>query len=404
MAESVIGSRQMPPFDIMSMILEGPKGYFGRRGTTMDQLWLADQEQKLRGQFAGQLLGTPQYGAAMDNPLDRRAQFGLWAAMQGGPESIANTGNTMLQQAFQAAYGHNQAAFEDSLALGRLKVQNEYALGQTKFSTDEQLRFEQGKLDIANRNTQNQLGMIFGANGDGAPVIDEQRKNASYDILAKQLGLQDRPAGMSVGQNLSGDFAWVPTLGSDQWRKAMDDLSPIQEISNAVTRLQQMDAEGYDSGQAQNAIATIQDQLRIMNKSGALDEGSMRQMSKYATDYGRYIGYGPGNFGLAQEKLRALQLQMDRKAKDWERKWLLSPDDIRIGDPYNTPALSIVQPSEESADTEIPTLAPPGKVGAGGSTTDLSIYGSEAPAKPRSGERAKRQVEELKKKFPRAKF
>lgn len=393
MAENVIGSREMPPFDILSMILQGPRGYFGRRGQLSDQLWLADQEQKLRGDFAGRLMQSPAYNAAMDNPLDRRANFGLWAAMQGGPESIANTGNTMLQQAFQAAYGHNQAAFEDELARGRIS-----------FTTDEALRLEQGKLDIANRNMANQLGMIFGPTGDGAPLIDQQRKDAIYDITANSMGLQKRPDGMSVGQDSQGNFAWVPTLGSDQWRKMMDEFSPVQEISNAVTRLQQMDEEGYDSGAARNLVATIQDQLRIMNKTGTLDAGSLEQLGKYVTDYNRYIGYGPGNFGLAQEQLRALQLQMARKAKDVERRWLVSPDDPRVGDPYATPAIQIPPPPDSSPDAAVPPPAPAGKVGAAGSLPPLLPDVSPAGTPEEQHERYRRRREELKKKFPKAKL
>lgn len=341
MAE-LLGARESPPFNLMQMIMEGPKGYFGRRGQLSDQLWLADQEQRLSGRFAQSLLDSPAFDTAIANPYDRRAQFGLWAVTQGGPANIAQQGANWLQTAFANAYDRE----------GRI-LQNDLDSGRIRLSTDEQIRFEQFKIDAANRQFQQQLQMVLGTDENGQLAIQTQRQqDMAYDILAKTTGIQPRPDGMSVS-NVGGNFAFVPSLGSDQWRKSMEELTPMQAITGAIGDLTKMDQASYDTGRAKVLTTEIMLQLKNMYQTGTLDQQTAEVMSNMVQEYSRLTGYGMGDFGMAMEKLRGLQIQIDKRVGDWKRKWLLDPSDPRIGDPYRSGSQLPARP-KGSADEAMP--------------------------------------------------
>src|SRR5215510_1919383 len=105
MPDSLIGRTELPPVSILQMILEGPRGYFGRRGQMEDAQWLADQQRQQTGQFAQNVIASPAYKQAMTDPYNRMAQGPLWAMMQGGPGTMPQQGANWMQTAIAGAYG-----------------------------------------------------------------------------------------------------------------------------------------------------------------------------------------------------------------------------------------------------------------------------------------------------------
>lgn len=401
---TLLGARETPPFDILQMILEGPRGYFGRRGQESDALWMADQEQKRRGMFAEGLLQTPQYNAAMDNPYDRRAQFGLWGAMQGGPEATANTGNALLSQSLGAIYGREQTSFEDQLAKSRITL-----------GTDEAIRLENAKVDIENKQLQKQWDMVFGTDPTtGQTNLQSQlQKDGVYSLLASKHLLPPLPEGYSVTQGPDGQFAFTPTPGTAKWVEAMDALKPVQTIGGATDQLLAMmtgkDAQGqtvqYNAGQAQQLIQIIQDAIRKGQGFGSLDAGTAEALKNYIPQVGSVVSWTPGTdaWFTGMEKLRGLQLQSKKMIADWQRTYLIDPKSQNVGDPYAYKGEDRPPVPDRSADTAIPAPEKPGSVGAGGRVStwfegDTELDRSEIDA------RLKRERDALRKKFPKARI
>ena len=329
MAESLTGQYQMPAISILDMILSGPKPYFARRGQMSDDVWMKNQEMAMRGQFAQGLLDRPEFNAAMDNPYDRRANFGLWATTQGGPESIANQGANWLQTSLQAIYGREGETFADALAKSR-----------TRYSTDEALRLERGKLDIANQQMTTLLNSILqrdpqtGQTGVQTPV----QRDAAWNLLAKNGLVPAAPEGYSVTTNPDGQMTFQPTIGTKAWQDSMKALSPLQAMHSSVAELQAMfDGQAtFDTGRAQQLIQMTQDMIRKGLEMGSLDAGTAAAMEKYLPQISSMAKYQPGSgyWLTGREKLRGLSIDVERKLGDWSRTYQIQLDDPRVGNPY----------------------------------------------------------------------
>lgn len=337
------------------MILEGPKGYFGRRGAESDTLWMQQQQQQQTGQFAQGLINTPEWKTAMQNPYDRMSQGGLWALTQGGPGTMPQQGGNWLQTAIGGAYGREQATFEDALAKSRMTM-----------GTDEALRLEQGKIDLQTKMLQSQMNQVFGTNPQTGQTNQQSQfvTDQRYNVVADKIGMQKLPEGYSIGTNAINEPAFVPTPGGKPWQEMMAKLSPLQMMNGAVDELQAMDAAGSnDTGRRQQLTAIVQDSIRQGTAMGTLDAGAMAQMSKYISDYGSYTGYGANpigskNFATAQEKLRGLKVTTQQKIGDWSRTYMVDPRNV--GDPYKytNPADKVPKP-KGTADEAMQKLQPP---------------------------------------------
>lgn len=405
MPQPLIGQTELPPVSILQMILEGPKGYFGRRGQESDAQWFQQQAQKQQGAYAQSLINTPEWKTAMTNPYDRMAQGPLWALAEAGPGNIPNQGANWLQTAIGGAYGREQASFEDALQKSRIHM-----------TTDEALRLEQGKIDIANRQLMNQMKLFQPDAQSGlSPAQAQAQGNMQYDVMAHNIGLAARPDGYSWDATQG---AMVPTYGQKPWQEMTAKLSPLQQTQGAVAELLDMDANGVtDVGRHQSLIATVQDGIRQGSAMGTLDEGAMKQMNKYIADYDAYTGYSTGtlgtpipnpvgskNFAIAQEKLRALRDQTGKKIVDWQRTYVVDPR--QLGDPYAyTPAAEKVKPSD-TARAEVERLNKAQQEQSGGQVGAAGLPSLFKPSGPKPDEKPllKSRQEELKRKFPGAKF
>jgi hypothetical protein len=351
-----MGRSELPPVSILEMILEGPKGYFGRRGQMQDAQWLQQQAQQQQGAYAQNLIKTPEWNTAMSNPYDRQAQGGLWALTQGGPGNIPTQGGNWLQDVISGSYGREQATFEDALQKSRIKM-----------GTDEALRLEQGKVDIASKQMQALQEQVFGTDPQTGLTNQQSQflRTQQYNMLAEKTGMQKTPEGYAIGTLPgSNEPAFVPAYGGKPWQEMMGKLSPLQAMNGAVDELMDLDKSGSsDTGRRQQLIATIQDQIRVGSNMGSLDAGALEQMGKYINDYGATTGYGAlpvgsKNYATAQEKLRGLKISTTQKIADWTRTYVQDPR--QMGDPYayTRPADKVPLPSQ-TADEAVRKLKPP---------------------------------------------
>lgn len=331
MAEQLIGSRDLPPFNILDMIMSGPKAYFGRRGTESDLLWMQQQEQQRSGAFAKGLLGTPEFNAAVDNPYDRRKQFGLWALTQGGPQGIATQGADWLKTGIAGAYNREQTSFEDALAKSRLTM-----------GTDEALRLEAGKIKLQNDQFANQFQMVFGTdpNTGESNAVTQMRKDAAWTMAAKSGIVPDLPAGYSIGTGMDGQMTFVPRPGGEVWQKSMTELGPLQQMMSGVDELTAMytNKAPWETGKAQQLVQQIKDGIRTAGGFGSLDAGTQEALNNYLADISSGLsigGYNPLSSQnlYNQEKLRGLKLKVQREMVNWQRKYQIPIGEA--GDPYH---------------------------------------------------------------------
>jgi hypothetical protein len=363
MPQPLIGASELPPMNILQMILEGPRGYFGRRGQQSDALFFQNQAQQQAGQFAKGLLGTPEFKQAVANPYDRAAQYGLWANTQGGPADIARQGGNWLQTSIEQAYRKEGQSFEDALAKQRIVL-----------GTDEALRLEMGKAQIEAQQKQQQWDAVFGTDpATGQSRIQSQfMRDMAYNALAHSLGVPTLEPGISIGVDANRQPVLTPTPGGKPWQEMMDGLTPLQQIGNAVAELQDMSGPNgnMEPGRAKQLIQLVQDGIRIANKTGALDASAQLAMGNYIDNYSSLYGYAGGavgavlpygskSYGQAMEKLRGLKVMTDQKINDWSRKYQQDPMSPQIGDPYRytRPAEKAKLP-DISADEAMKKLQP----------------------------------------------
>lgn len=404
MPEPLIGASQMPDMNILQLLLEGPRGYFGRRGQMADQLFLQNQQEQRSGQFAKGLLQTPEFNTAMDNPYDRRAQYSLWANTMAGPQNIQAQGANWLQTSIQGIYGREASTFEDALQKSRIRM-----------TTDEALRLEQGKMDIANRQLSEQWNMIFGQAPDGSGMSNAGSqfvRDQKYNFVAKNLGLPLLPEGYSIGGE-NGVPALVPTPGGKPWQEMTEKLNPLQRINGAVDELAHMMETGtMDTGRVKQLTQMIQDDIRKGGGFGSLDAGTQEAMANYIDQYGAITGYGANpvgskNWNIATEKLRGLKITTQQNIEAWKRQYQLDPMSPKIGDPYKyTPPAEKVKLPEMSADEAMEKKrdkTPAGSVGAGG-LPDYTVPSLLDEGDAERKARANTRREEFKKRNPGFKY
>jgi len=345
MPDSVMSSYEMPPVNIMELLIGGPKSYFGRRGQMSDQIYLLNQEREMRGQFAQNLIGSPVFKQAIALPEDRAAQYGLWAATEAGPAAIANQGAQWLQSQLGYSNQMTHTRLDDALSRSRIG-----------FSADEQIRVEKEKLRLGNQNIMDQYKMIFGTDPEtGRSYLeDQQQRDMGYDFMAKQGFVKDRPEGYSI----SVDGGFVPTLGGSKWQDSMAELDPIQQSQAAQQELLDM-VEGrstWDRARASVLTQTVKDAIRKQKAFGSLDEGTERALQNYIPDVGgAATQYNPtGDWALtAREKLRALSIQSNQAVTAWERKWRI-PLEQTGKSPYATSLPTRPAGSADKAVTQAP--------------------------------------------------
>jgi hypothetical protein len=276
-------------------------------------------------------------------------------------------------------------------------------------TTDEALRLEQGKMQLANQNLMERMKLFQPDQQTGlSPAQIQAQGDMQYDVMANAVGLKSRQDGYSWDPQR---LVMVPTYGGPVWQKMTEELSPLQQTQNAVKELLDMDANGVtDVGRHQSLIAAVQDGIRQGSAMGTLDEGALKQMNKYIADYDAYTGYSSGtlgtpipnpvgskNFAIAQEKLKALELSSRQKIGAWSRKYMVDPQ--QVGDPYAyTPAAQKVPKPSETADQAMKKLQPPPSSSSAGAS-GLPDY-TPSTQKPDESQAYKDRKAALKNKFP----
>jgi hypothetical protein len=339
---SLFDAQGGPAFSPLGMILGG-RGYaanwFAQRDQMMRLQAVEQRERAQRGSFAKSLVGSPEFKAAMANPEDRTAQYGLWALAQSGPEALANAQVSYLSSSLNDIAARQQSAYSAGLQAGNIKL-----------SADEQLRVDQVKRDRDNAAAQRAGQLLFGnpdpavladpaagAAASGTPgtaaapanapssgslaatqpnampqalpngqQMNEFDRNLTFDTMVAPSGFK-RPDNMSVNIGPNNEVYFTPTTGTKEWHEMMASITPRLGIIDNLSVVRDGIKNGnLTAGQYDAYRLDTLNQIRAAEKTGALDEGSVQQFEALLPKRGTGATWGTMTGGTTQ------QTQLDR--------------------------------------------------------------------------------------------
>jgi hypothetical protein len=376
---SLFDAQGGPAFSPLGMILGG-RGYaanwFAQRDQMMRLQAVEQRERGERGSFAKSLVGSPEFKAAMANPEDRTAQYGLWALAQSGPEALANAQVSYLSSSLNDIAARQQSAYSSALQAGNIKL-----------SADEQLRVDQVKRDRDNAAAQRAGQLLFG-NPDPAALADtgagtaasgtpgaqpsppasappaagsvgatqpaavpqalpngtkmnEFDRNLTFDTMVAPSGFK-RPDNMSVNIGPNNEVYFTPTTGTKEWHEMMSQITPRLGVIDNLTVVRDGIKNGnLTAGQYDAYRLDTLNQIRAAEKTGALDEGSVQQFEQLLPKRAGLNVYGSATSGTMQTQLDRLDTYINvqrQRVRSTAAEYAVPANQVpRINAPNYTP-------------------------------------------------------------------
>ena len=311
-----ISQTAMPNFNILGLMLGGrsyASGWFQQR----DQLQMVQareaQQKQEAVQFAQHLQEDPKFAQAMDQPYDRRSQFGLWGAMQGGNENTRALGSNLLQDNINHIYAREGTVFDDELSKQRIRL-----------TADEQLRVDQVGRDRDAAAAKANYDRLYGPDPHN-PNVSGGAADYERTRAAKALGI-DVPTGSIVGLNPEGTgLVMKPAPGTDKYAEVFGQMQTQQNmIEDASLLLGHYDGSANLSrGEYKEYRLGLEMAVKRAEELGTLDQGTSDKLKEILPDYG-YTG--SDMTGQAQEQLRVFVKQRERELEQVARRNMVPID------------------------------------------------------------------------------
>jgi hypothetical protein len=313
MAEALYPQANEPEFNILGLLLGGrpyAANYFSEVDKSRRDL-VARQE---RGQFADQLLKSPEMRAANQNPYDRQGQWALWAAAQQGPDSAALMGANWLDKMVSATNEKANTELTDALAKQRIGL-----------TADAEIRVAQAKQNMELAGRQKMVDALFGQSATTPGMTNAQaqlQRNLAYKSL---LGDSALPSGYDVVSTPKG-LGFTPTMGSPAWQTMMTDVQNVDDVTSMLNDLSSMARGDTDAGKGgwETTRQLLIGKYKDLMKTGTLDQGSLDFFDKMIP--GRWDNVtNPAQGDIIQERLRVLQNRIAVSRKQLGDKYLIDP-------------------------------------------------------------------------------
>lgn len=302
---------QYPKFDLLGLLLGG-RPYAAQHFGTRAQIDLQNQEESRRASFADKVMASPEMAAANANPYDRKGQWGLWGAMQHGPESAAKMGADYMSQMIGATNQRDQLVLDDELSRRRIML-----------TADQQIRVAERSKAIDAAAEQQRMQLLFGPSD--TPGMSNAQQQAMRNLAFKQMTGQDLPSGMDAVPTENG-LSLVPQLGSQAWREMATEFQDVYAVGGLLNDLaEQARSKNGGKGEWETVRATLMDRMRMLAKAGTLDAGLVEHYNKMIPD--RWDGaFNPMQQGIVDEKLRVLINDNKIQVRNLQDKWQLPAD------------------------------------------------------------------------------
>jgi hypothetical protein len=330
-ASGLLSQTQMPPFDIMGLLLGG-RSYAGGWFSQRDRLRLAENAQNKdrsdRQAFEGGLLSSPEYQTYLKNPNDLDAQYQLWGKFFGGPEAAATIGNQLLSQGLSATQSRQLNEQQHGFRVEESLTDHQYRLSEQTHSADQQVR---AALQIEQqKQAQKQAAWQYLSQPDESGLTPSQKQNMA-NVAADAAGY-GRKDGFDVVVGPDGGLlGQVPQRGTPERLKMENTGNAISNLqSNATQSLWELQNGQVDKGTWDTRVLLAKNDLRQLTEAGAMTADDAAYYDKILVPWSDT--QKPEIYSQAQDRLVTMQKLMTQHLQQFTASSLLPIQQFQADD------------------------------------------------------------------------